>query len=186
MMETDRFDALTTRLAQGLTRRRSLGLLAALGAATSLAADAGARKHHKKKHGKKHKPKTTPPPCGGACGECEACFNDACTQVANGTTCGSGQCFAGDCLTCSGGKVPAEGLCARPCTTIDDCADGGICLKMSNDNDGGPGDNRRFCVITDGAQGGATMPNCPTGRSSGCRAGMLCVDFFTSKCAVPA
>lgn len=178
-MQTDRFGALTTSLARGLSRRRSLGLLAALGAAATLASDAEAGKH-KKKH--KKKPKK---PCGGACGDCQACFNGACAQVADGAACSSGQCFDGTCLTCPGGKVPAEGLCATPCTSQGDCATG-ACLKMANDSDGTVADTRKFCVKVDG-QSGNTMPHCDNGRSSDCRSGMLCVDYATAiRCAVPA
>ena len=62
-METDRFDALTVHLTQGLNRRRSLGALVALGTVATLAAEADAGKKGRKKRRKKK-------PCGGACGTC--------------------------------------------------------------------------------------------------------------------
>ena len=56
-MENDRFDALTARLAGGLTRRR-LGGLVALGAGAALTADPASGKRKKRKH-KKHQQQTT-------------------------------------------------------------------------------------------------------------------------------
>ena len=178
-METERFDVLTQRLAQGLSRRRGLGLLAALGAAT-LAADPAAGKHKKKKHKKKKKP------CGGACGSCQACVNGACAQLADGVSCpGNGACLAGVCRTCPSGKTSVDGLCATSCTSEAGCATG-ACLKMANHDDATVNDTRRFCVVVDGL-GGTTMPNCPNGRSSDCASGNLCVDYATGlKCAPPA
>ncbi len=179
-METERFDDLTARLARGLTRRRGLGLLAALGAATTLATGAEAGKHKKKKHKKKK-----PQPCGGACGECQGCFNGACAQVAEGTACGAnGACFAGKCLSCPSGKRPVEGECARVCTAPADCVDGGACLKLAADTDTNVNDDRSVCVTVIGS--GSSMPDCNSGRSSDCHPGNLCVVFFSAKCAAPA
>ena len=62
-MDSSQFDALVSRLSAHLTRRRSLGVLATLGAGAGLA-DAASLDARKKKH-KKHKKrggKTTPPP----------------------------------------------------------------------------------------------------------------------------
>lgn len=179
-MESDRFDALTTRLAHGLTRRRGLGLLAALGAA-SLAADSTAGKHKKKK-----KKKKKPQPCGGACNSCQACVNGACAQLAEGTSCpGNGACFAGACRTCPSGKSSVDGLCATPCTSGADCATG-ICLKMANHNDANVDDPRKFCIVDDNQNGG-TLAACPNGRSSDCANGHLCVVIATAlRCGTPA
>lgn len=177
-METERFDALATRLAGRLTRRHGLGLLTALGAAT-LGADAAAGKH-------KHKKKKKKKPCGGTCGACQACVNGACAQLAEGTACGSnGACFRGECATCPSGKTSVDGLCATACVVQGDCA-AGSCVKMANHSDANVNDTRRFCVVTDG-QGGITMPPCPNGRSSDCTSGNLCVDYATAiRCAPPA
>ena len=177
-MATDRFDALTARLAGGLTRRRGLGLLAALGAAT-LAADPAAGKHKKKKHKKKK-------PCGGACGSCQACVNGACAQLADGVACpGNGACLAGVCRTCPSGKTSVDGLCAKLCTSGADCATG-ICLDIANHSDANVDDPRKFCIVDDN-QNGNTMPSCPNGRSSDCAFGNLCVIRATAlRCGTPA
>ncbi|MFT4037153.1 MAG: hypothetical protein QM692_03155 [Thermomicrobiales bacterium] len=61
-MDADQFDALGRRLGASSTRRRSLGLVGALGVSgVGLANEASANKH-KKKRKKKHKPQTTLPP----------------------------------------------------------------------------------------------------------------------------
>ena len=55
-MDVETFDAATQRLAGLLSRRRSLGVLAALGLSTGLlASDADAKKKHKKKKKKGNK-----------------------------------------------------------------------------------------------------------------------------------
>ena len=94
-METNRFLALTPRLAPGLTRRRLGGLLA-LGAAVTLApgTDAGAHKKHRKhrQHKKSHG-------CPASCPVCQACVaGRTCTPVADETPCqGTGLCGNGAC-----------------------------------------------------------------------------------------
>jgi hypothetical protein len=176
-METDRFDAMTARLAQALTRRRSLGLLAALGAATSLGSDAEAGKKKGKKKGKKGK--KTPKPCGGACGACQTCVSGTCTQVIDGTACsGSGACFAGQCLTCTGGEVPVDGLCAKLCTVNADCGEDNVFCHTYYANNG-----PRYCMR---GQNFDTTPDCPSGSSSECGAGRLCVNYTAPKCLVAA
>ncbi|MBL8126878.1 MAG: hypothetical protein U0Z70_12160 [Thermomicrobiales bacterium] len=132
-MESDRFDWLTAHLAQGLTRRRGLGLLVAIGAAPALSQEIEAGKHKKGKHkkGKKNKnkggggtagctPQAVAQTCAGRCGT----FSDNC---GNGVacTCPQGQCCRGDgtCGACLvfvtstrpqgdfGGLSGADGLC---------------------------------------------------------------------------
>ena len=114
-METNRFLALTPRLAPGLTRRRLGGLLA-LGAAVTLApgTDAGAHKKHRKhrQHKKSHG-------CPASCPVCQACVaGGACTPVADETPCeGTGLCASGACRaqpTCISTSGTGCGA-TRPC-----------------------------------------------------------------------
>lgn len=169
-METDQFDALTARLAQALSRRRSLGLLAALGAAASLAGDDAAGKKKRKKKKKK--------PCGGACGACQACVGGVCTLVADGASCGSGTCFAGQCLTCPSGKVAVAGRCAKRCTQTEDCGAGQNCYLLVAEFE------TRYCVVSEPFD---SAPDCPTGASSECGVGRLCVSYaLAPKCLVAA
>ena len=178
-METDRFDAVTARLAQGLTRRRGLGLLAALGGIAALAPDAEAgKKKGKKKRGKK-KPKPQPAACGGACGPCQSCLSGVCTQVADKTACTGGTCFDGQCLVCSGGKVPVDGLCARLCETNADCGEANVYCHTYY-----AGNAPRYCMR---GQDFATTPDCSSGDSSECGAGRLCVNYgLAPKCLLAA
>ena len=70
-MESNRFDALTARLAAPLSRRRSVGLLSLFGLGGFLASDTAAKRKKKKK--KKCKPNCDRRICGddgcrGTCG----------------------------------------------------------------------------------------------------------------------
>lgn len=184
-MDTDRFDAVATSLAQGLTRRRGLGLLAALGAAAAFASpfapdDAAA----KRKKRKKHKPKK---PCPGGCGVCQTCSGKTCAIMADGTACGSGTCVGGQCITCSGGQqlvnkvctCPSgyelvHNLCARRCTTSPDCGVNGLCTTLIEDKDLPPGTARRICIRP---EDGTYIRYPCTSAASGhtCPAGEICV-----------
>lgn len=179
-MESDRFDALATRLADRLSRRRSLALLAALGATATLAVDTeGKRKKRKRK-----KPKTTPP-CGGGCGVCKTCSGNTCAPVANGTACGSGTCVNGTCITCTNGQVLIDNVCARPCTTTQaDCLDESFCVNLAADSPDPQPDPRKICILAEGA---VLRPSCaPSGRTDACPAGRICTRVQGySLCAEP-
>jgi hypothetical protein len=165
-METDRFDALTAHLARGLVRRRSLGVLAALGTVATLATEAEAGKKGKKRRKKKT--------CGGACGTCQVCVKKKCTLVADGVACGSGKCFAGQCLTCSGGRVPVDGLCARPCTEHADCNEADVFCHTDYDDP-----SSRYCMRGEAFDDACS---CRSGLSSECGTGRLCVNYTAPKC----
>ena len=120
-VENDRFDALTARLAGGLTRRR-LGGLVALGAGAALTADPASGKRKKRKH-KKHQQQTTTttptPRCPASCPVCQECVDGrTCTPVADETPCeGTGLCASGACRaqpTCISTSGTGCGA-TRPC-----------------------------------------------------------------------
>ena len=114
-MESDRFDALTARLAGTLSRRRTVGLLAALGIAGAGAAnDADAKKKKKKK-------------CKG-CTECQACKKGKCKPKPEGSACIGGLCNGGGCA-CFNGFKACQGRCIPDdqCCTSADCGSGGTC-----------------------------------------------------------
>jgi hypothetical protein len=102
-MDDHRFDALTTRLASGLSRRRSLGLLAGLGMGAGVLGDEAAGKRKKKK-----KKKPCPPCVGRKKGKCKK-------RLVDGTACTGGTCRGGQCLRCADP--------ARPnfCASTDSC-----------------------------------------------------------------
>lgn len=155
-MESDHFDALAARLAQGMSRRRSLGVFGAVGTAWAMAADTEAGKRKKRKNKKRKNPKptstsTTPAPQCPRCEECEDCLNGSCQPKADGTACGSGSiCVHGGCgVPCTFGGTscpPDSGLvcpeisagprvcvygdyCDAPiCTDQDHCPSGSICI----------------------------------------------------------
>jgi hypothetical protein len=113
-MESDRFDALTARLAAPHSRRRSVGLLGLLGLGSAAAlneADAKKRKKKKKKKkGNKRKTTTTTlaPVCRHQCATRE-CGDDGC---------------GGSCGECPGELVCRNGTCGCP-EGMDLC--GGTC-----------------------------------------------------------
>ena len=171
-MKTDRFDTLTTALARGLTRRHGLGLLAALGAAAALAPVTDARKHKK---GRKERRKK---PCGGACGECQACISGVCNLAADETSCSGGTCFSGKCLRCPSGKVPVEGRCATPCGKFTGCAAEAQCSRLQSDPEA------TYCVVPEPFD---IAPGCTANTSLACGAGRLCMSIaMTPKCLVAA
>lgn len=184
-MDMDRFDAVATSLAQGLTRRRGLGLLAAVGAAAAVASpfapDEAAAKHKKRK---KHKPKK---PCPGGCGVCQTCSGKACATVADGTACGGGTCVGGQCITCTGGQqlvnnvctCPSgfelvKNICARRCASAEDCGANGLCRPLVEDTTLPPDVQRRICIRPEG--GTYIRYRCTrSGSSYTCPAGEICV-----------
>ena len=101
-MDAHRFDALTTRLAVGLSRRQSLGLIGVLGATVAggaTGADAG--KNQRKK-------KPCPPCVGRKKGKCKK-------RLADGTACAGGTCRGGQCLRCADPARP------NYCATTGNC-----------------------------------------------------------------
>lgn len=111
-MDADLFDRLIASLAHRLTRRRSLGLLSALGAGAGIGMqDAGARKKKKKKKKKKT--------CNPECSVCQTCNQGKCTPKPGGTDCGSGNvCTSGVC-GCPNGQRSCGGRCSECCATSD-------------------------------------------------------------------
>ena len=115
-MDDAAFDTATRRVPALLSRRRSLGLLSALGlGAGLLTGDAGAKKRRKKKKKNKKGDKT----CTG-CTVCETCVNGVCQPVADGTTCGTG-------------AVCRHNVCGKTCTSNGECPAGKTCLDSSAD-----------------------------------------------------
>lgn len=155
-MDSDQFDTATLRLDRIVSRRRTLGALAALGGtAAFLADDIDARK--KGKHRKRHKtkPTTTPPPpdpCA-ACTSCQTCVNGACTPKAEDAPCGTGAiCVRGACAQtcvlqsdCPTGRIcTAHGVKSSICTTGDVCF---IPTTCSGDSECAAGEICSYCVI---------------------------------------
>lgn len=103
-MDSHRFDALTTRLASGLSRRRSLGLLAGLGASAGV--------FHDEASGKKKKKKPCPPCVGRKKGKCKK-------PLADGTACTGGTCQGGQCLRCADPARP--NFCASTNSCLPAC-----------------------------------------------------------------
>lgn len=88
-MDVSRFDTETRRVSELLTRRRGLGLLAALGVSLALEAnDASAGKRKKRGNKKKKQCK---------CAECSTCVKGKCRPVADRTECSAGACVNGMC-----------------------------------------------------------------------------------------
>lgn len=109
-MDTDRFEVLANRLSSHVSRRRSLGVLSALGmTGASLAPTAEARR---KKKGNK-KPATCTPAlptcpsghkaCNGACIVADRCCADG--ECAPGRACVNGVC------DCASNTTPCRELC---------------------------------------------------------------------------
>ena len=111
-MDESRFDFATQRVHDLLTRRRTLGTLAALSLGTALLADDADAKKKKKKKKQKGKPSTTtttpPQPQCTNCTLCEKCVNGSCQPLADGEACGTG----GVCF---------DGACAKRCANFGDC-----------------------------------------------------------------
>ncbi|MDQ2653777.1 MAG: hypothetical protein M3Z20_12140 [Chloroflexota bacterium] len=128
-METDPFDSLRVRLANAVTRRRSLGILGLLGMATmALPDEATARKKRKKKKKNRKKNKgqtsTTPAP------------TTASTTTRAPGTCGAAGSFCGTeqtpCICAASSTdvrcVSLEDLELDLCEHHSDCTGGKICI----------------------------------------------------------
>lgn len=154
-METERFDALTARLAHRLSRRRTLGLLTLGSAGIALTHSAAeARKHHKHKH--HHKKGGGNQPKCPACGPCETCVNFACVPQPDRAACGDDAvCLRGQC-TFICGETNHNATCE---------AAGGTCSLPSDDNDLG-----WVCVQTFDY---CEAPGC--GFNDDCASGEICV-----------
>lgn len=164
-METERFDALATRFARRLSRRRALGVLGLGSAGLALTRGAAdARKHHKHKHKPHRKTTGAPQPQCPACGPCETCVNFACAPQPDHTTCGDhAVCLRGQCTFLCGATnhnatcEAAGGQCSLPyddntvgwvcvqefdycnapdCGSISDCAADEICVGNECNEDG--------------------------------------------------
>jgi len=88
-MDASRFDTATQRVSGLLTRRRGLGLLAALG--VSLAWQGDEARARKRKTGNNRKKKQC------KCAECSTCVKGKCRPVADRTACSDGACVNGTC-----------------------------------------------------------------------------------------
>ena len=151
-MESVRFDALTARLATTLPRRRSVGLLAALGVAgAGLATEVDARKKKKKK-------------CKG-CTECQACKKGKCKPKPEGSACIGGLCAGGGCA-CFNGFRSCQGRCIADdqCCTAADCGQGGSCQNGT-------------CLCTGGFKrcGNRCIPQANCCDNSDCTGGKTCL-----------
>lgn len=176
-MDGDRFDLLTTRLATAVSRRRGLGLLAALGVGGDLLTDSAAARKRKKQKKKKSRcnPNCTDRACGddgcgGSCGECSV--KQTCN--ANGRCVCRFQTCAGAC--CNADEACREGVCAS-CTPncdgkacgSDGC--GSVCL---------PGCDGNHACDEHGACQCATL-NC---QGECCGASQIC-HLSTNECCAP-
>jgi len=141
-METDRFDALTARLAPPLSRRGSISLLGGLGLGSLLAGATGARKKRRNRRRKlgcgagtkrcRRKCISNAACCGG-CPDGGVCQNGACTPCASGETPCGATCanLATDPANCGRcGRACHSGEClngACSCTALTDCPEGCTC-----------------------------------------------------------
>lgn len=152
-MESDRFDALTARLAGPLSRRRSVGLFAALGIASTRLADQAEAKKRKK-----------PKKCT-SCTECQACRKGKCKPKPEGSACTGGLCTGGSC-TCANGFKSCQGRCIlnEQCCTAADCGQGSSCQNGT-------------CVCLDGFKrcGTRCIPVAQCCSNSDCTGGRKCV-----------
>ena len=107
-MDSDRFDAITARLAAPLTRRRGMGLISMLGLSALVAGDEAAARKKKRKEKKKKRGGTCIPNCSN-----KTCGADGCSG-----TCG--ECFRGTCeagvCTCATGYEVCQGACLVACS----------------------------------------------------------------------
>lgn len=130
-MDGSRFDLLTRRLTADLSRRRGLGLLAAIGLASVVSPpQTGAKKKKKKK---------PCPPCKGRKkSKCKKTLPD-------GTACDGGSCQAGSCVVASSPPPPPPPECSGngDCDAAETCQAGACvprCPEASAPN---------YCGITD-------------------------------------
>ena len=173
-MRDYRFDLLARSLTRGLSRRRSLGLLASLGLPNLVPLDAAAAK-------KKKKPC---PPCKKRKqGKCKRTLPD-------GTACGGGTCQRGSCIAATPpptGGDPVVPVCGagKACAGPDDCIlGGGMCeCKVRADNP-----NATCCGQPD--PGCGTLGIWCTATNTQCPDGMFCTPcqqaggfFCTFNCA---
>lgn len=105
-MESDRFDALTTRLSVSLSRRKSLGLLSVLGV-TDVASWDNADAADKKKKKRKKKKNKKASGCGSGLTKCQGqCVNLQSDRI-----------NCGDCYSeCDDTQECRQGLCLPPCS----------------------------------------------------------------------
>lgn len=155
-MDASKFDAVTERLSGLLSRRRSLGALAALGLGVGFHIDDATAKRKKKKK-KKNGSKDNPPPSSPCsdCSPCETCVNDVCQPITDLTACGADHvCLHGACArqctvlgpecgasaSCTTAMQPFTSmcgmndaaLCSQPdCTSSADCPRGRVCALWS-------------------------------------------------------
>lgn len=87
-MDASQLNTATQRVSGLLTRRRGLGLLAALGVSLALEVDAVNARKRKKGGNKKRFCK---------CAACSRCVNGKCQPAGDGTTCSTGVCISGTC-----------------------------------------------------------------------------------------
>lgn len=169
-MDSDQFDLLTARLGAHLTRRRSVGVIGVLGAASlGLAHDAAARKKKRKKGKggkKKPKPSTTQPPTtpsGPSCtdgiknrDETDVDCGGSCPRCAAGKTCQTRD----DCISAICQGPPSSKTC-QTCTPGTQCnfGGGGVCVCDQTM------DGRIVCDMGDGGTPVDSCDECPVGTN---------------------
>lgn len=134
-------------LARRVSRRRGLGILAALGFGAGLMMDDADAKQRRRRR-KRRKARRC-----AACTPCETCRNGACQPIADNVLCGDGQ-------------VCQNGACAQTCdpSVPESCPEGSVCLKAP-----APG-QASVCGILDDTQCG--QPVCASRVN--CRNGSIC------------
>ncbi|MFT4038130.1 MAG: hypothetical protein QM692_08135 [Thermomicrobiales bacterium] len=142
-MDAEQFDALGRRLGTTLTRRRSLGVLSALGiAGIGFTDETAAKKHKRRKKRKKPSATTTPAPTTtlspqcAACTACETCVNATCQPRAVGAACSSTMGNAVCLSHVNGGPnvcADLNGICDHTaCNSDADCQSGEACVDTRN------------------------------------------------------
>lgn len=135
-MDQDRFDRVSRVVASGVTRRATLGMLAALGLVGLIPRPAEAARKRR---------------CKSDCTVCQRCVNNRCRKKANGAACPDGTCRNGQCTpisvpNCLPESSSVDETCASCCSgycrpfnggdigpyVCAQSRDGGMCLTNSD------------------------------------------------------